>query len=159
MRSLGHKLRMGRRSSYPDAAFEPLAENAFTYCQLDDAQEMNINKGGRRTSAYGGKKEKNLVAEWLSEILTIWQNWPKMNSISLLHFIGRCILPIVNILSDICSFVDQSFHVSFPLLHFLSAELTTPANFVDDGKETSINSNNVGSELSQNRDDEFLVLW
>ena len=137
MRSLGHKLRMGRRSSYPDAAFEPLAENAFTYCQLDDAQEMNINKGGRRTSAYGGEKEKNLVAEWLSEILTIWQN----------------------ILSDICSFVDQSFHVSFPLLHFLSAELTTPANFVDDGKETSINSNNVGSELSQNRDDEFLVLW
>lgn len=91
VRSLGHKLRMGRRSSYPDAAFEPLAENAFTYCQLDDAQEMNINKGGRRTSAYG-------------------------------------------------------------------AELTTAANFVDDGKETSINSNNVGSELSQNRDDEFLVL-
>ena len=81
-----------------------------------------------------------------------------MNSISLLHFIGRCILPIVSILSDICTLVDQSFHVSFPSLHFLSAELTTAANFVDDGKETSINSNNVGSELSQNRDDEFLVL-
>ena len=35
-----------------------VTDNAFSYCQLDDAQEaaeMNIARGVRRTSGYGGE--------------------------------------------------------------------------------------------------------